>query len=72
MKRIVMLCVCLVLAFAMPILAKDSDKGVEVAFPGWGIVTLPSTVQFNEGTQSMAMAQQYGNDMMHVQRNISR
>ncbi|MEE0721234.1 MAG: hypothetical protein U0M19_01245 [Caecibacter sp.] len=70
MKRIVMLCVCLVLAFAMPILAKDSDKGVEVAFPGWGIVTLPSTVQFNEGTQSMAMAQQYGNDMIRMCKEI--
>lgn len=69
-KRMITLCICLICLCTLSIGAKGADKDVEMAFPNWGIVTVPKEVQFHEGAQSMLMAQQYGNDMIRMCHEI--
>lgn len=49
-----------VMSLTMPLLAKD--KGTEIPFPNWGIVTVPDGLYREEGYQPLLTAESYDND----------
>ncbi len=49
-----------VMSLTMPLLAKD--KGTEIPFPNWGIVTVPDGLYMEEGYQPLLTAESYDND----------
>ena len=65
-----MVTLALVAALSLPVLAKDKDKGVETPFANWGIITVPTDLQMNQGTQEMLTAQRYGNDVTRMLEQI--
>lgn len=57
-----------VLSLAVPALAKE--KGTEMPFPNWGVITVPNGLYMEEGYQPLLTAEGYDNDAAAMMERI--
>lgn len=60
----------LVLCLSFPVMAKDKDKGVEMNLENWGIITVPTDLIMQQGTQPFLTARTYNNDVTRMLEEI--
>lgn len=70
MKKKWMVLALALICLSLPVMAKDKDKGVEMRLDNWGIVTVPTDIIMNNGTQPFLTARAYGNDMTRMLEEI--